>query len=1020
MSMRLAVPIVVVAAAAAVVCFFLGGDDPSPAAPSAEAATSAPPAPPPRESASLASPPAAAPAFAPERAAPPALAAVAQPTAAPASYLAALGTLVGRVVDHDHRPLAGLPLELLGGLVFDLLPAADAWFEATPPDVTFVAARAVTDADGRFRIEKLEPQGLFLLQIDPRGPRATFRVVDTVPSPGETADLGDLVLDPYAVLLGRAVDEDQRPIPGARVRASAIPYEAFAFGLGKVRRGAVAAGMLPAEATGGVARDWLTYEVPGWMLRFLDLVPYSTTTTAADGTFRLEGVTIGSVTLLLDRDGYVPLVRGPINTSAGGEKDLGDLELDTGETLAGRVVDGKDEPVANAAIVAGEVLDIWPAAVLLPSGRTDADGRFSVPGLPARTHAVAARAEFGSHWKLLTEVEPGLDEPTLRLEDTYAVTVIARNADGEIEPRPDVMVQRKEEFGASPLLVPPLPAQGRTAHREDGATIVSGLAAAEFQVRARVKGYAVAKAVADLRQGSATVDVTLVPEVTAQVQVVAAGSGVPVEYALVSAFGEPTEEDPMAIAAPLVTRRTDGNGVASIPGLEHGTFRVRVLHPSYALGEADLVAPGPPLVVELHAGGTIAGRVLKGGLPPEESRMIAVIPDLSDAASDAELPLPRLTATAPDGTFRMTHVRAGPHKLVVARRLTSQSFGGGGPISIFGSSVSVADEPPDSDAIADEPGTERVSSRRQVRAGSDGPGTEAERDVVVEEGEETWVDIDVDQLSDDLPKARLVGRVLLNGRPAPGFGVNVKRKDGQGSERSATTKESGLFDCGEVPAGELQVAVFGQQQGALAVRDTTLQPGDVGELEFAIATATLGGRVVAAADHRPLQEVRIQIAQEAGENAGDIASAELATATEADGSFAFAVLPRGTYTLIASKPGFAGVTQRGVAVVAGGGAPLALELKDSVTVSGVVELPAGVVAPPYMMVHFVDQAQGEGISGLAFVNSAQRSFEVKDVAPGHYRVRVYAGELDLEPVELDVPDQGFANVTLQPKLAQEK
>lgn len=107
-----------------------------------------------------------------------------------------------------------------------------------------------TDEQGRFLFAEVDPLGRYLPAIDFHGPRATYRLAEATPEPGVVVDLGDIVLDPLPTIAGT----------------------------------------------------------------ILNRLPYHQTRTESDGTFRLEGVPIGTVSLLVDKAHFVPLVRGPMPT----------------------------------------------------------------------------------------------------------------------------------------------------------------------------------------------------------------------------------------------------------------------------------------------------------------------------------------------------------------------------------------------------------------------------------------------------------------------------------------------------------------------------------------------------------------------------------------------------------------------------------------------------------------------------------------------------------------------------------
>ncbi|MCM2414298.1 carboxypeptidase-like regulatory domain-containing protein [Streptomyces sp. RKAG290] len=120
--------------------------------------------------------------------------------------------------------------------------------------------------------------------------------------------------------------------------------------------------------------------------------------------------------------------------------------------------------------------------------------------------------------------------------------------------------------------------------------------------------------------------------------------------------------------------------------------------------------------------------------------------------------------------------------------------------------------------------------------------------------------------------------------------VTDARGEVLGSGRTGT---DGEFTFGELPAGELTVAVnaAGHRPAAVPV---TVGEGGSGRVEIALtAGARLQGAVRSGTDLRPLADARVTLVDAAGNVA--------ATATtSADGAYAFADLDAGEYSVVAS------------------------------------------------------------------------------------------------------------------------
>ncbi len=119
-----------------------------------------------------------------------------------------------RAVDETGAPVPGVAVHV----------SADTYlYDATPSGGFTSALLPLTttgDADGVVLLDTL-PRGPCVLEFSAPG-RARVERGTQVPEEGEH-DLGDIVLPPGAVLAGRVVDGERRPVAGARVRVGPAP-----------------------------------------------------------------------------------------------------------------------------------------------------------------------------------------------------------------------------------------------------------------------------------------------------------------------------------------------------------------------------------------------------------------------------------------------------------------------------------------------------------------------------------------------------------------------------------------------------------------------------------------------------------------------------------------------------------------------------------------------------------------------------------------------------------------------------
>lgn len=952
----------------------------------------------------------------------------------PESYRVSLSGLAGRVVDAAGMPVSGMRVELLGGQVLTLFPRPEDWFGAEAPELAFAAGDVTTDDAGRFLFEEVDPDGYHFIFVGHGGPRRATRVVDVQPAPGEVVELGDIPLDPYAVLVGRVVDEFDEPLPGARVRASPIPAIAYEYGLGLVRRGVAVVAKPPGT------EGWIRFEVPPIVHTLMErLLSIPETTTDEEGRYRLEGVAIGTCTVIADKEGLLQEVKGPIPTVGGGERSVPDLRLMEGDDLVVRVVrdDEAETPVEGATVMAGTVFPFFPVALMEPGGTTRADGTVVIPGRRDDDHVVMATGDDSSAQGFTDDVAPG-DDAVVRLPTPRDLWVLARAPGGEILTHPRLIVRRDDplmreaEAGLTGglMISPPLRISKRVTYLEDGRALVSRLGSDKYQVLVKKDGYAIGMVDVDLTREDGEVEITLEAERTGHVLVVEVGTDRPIEHALVTVGAE----DDGGLA-PTLTCRTDENGVAMLSGLAEGSSPVRAFHPAYASTMGEITAPGPPLRLELARGGSIAGRVTRGGQVPGELHSVIAI---------KEGDLPRIGVTDTDGVFRVLRLPVGDYEVIVMPRLSelvnnsgksdgADSFGLGGLLMAGSMSRSTSSsveleadysevEVEEADSVeepepASDPGSDGRRASGTVRVGSgpggadDSPGVEAKREVRVVEGQEAWIDIDILRMEGDGPRARLLGSVVIDGRPTDGVLVTAKPLWSYSDGRSATTGVGGRFDLGDVPADELLLRI--SDNGELYRETLTLAEGETREVAIRFSTGKVTGVVRSARDGSPLSFAEVLL-EPAWSDDAEAASEGVRRggATESDGTFSMDRIPFGTYVVRAKRTGFGLASSEPFTLASGVPERLTLTLLEAVTVEGTVVLPDGVAAPAYLFLVLTGE---QGFGGIAAVDLETRRFRVEGIAPGTWDVHVSGDNLELASVELRVPPTGLRDAMVRPE-----
>jgi len=177
----------------------------------------------------------------------------------------------------------------------------------------------------------------------------TSERVDVVP--GEEIVLAPVVPDRGLAISGRVLDaETLQPVPGAQV--SCEPGSPSVF-----------------------RAPHVVETVPG-------------TSTDTDGVFLLEGLDPGACRAVVSASGFATWRLDGVEPDDLGF-DIGDVELDTGMTIVGRVYDRSDRPITGATVEITE--DATYAYFAETTVRTDHDGYFRAERLPVGRWSLTAR-----------------------------------------------------------------------------------------------------------------------------------------------------------------------------------------------------------------------------------------------------------------------------------------------------------------------------------------------------------------------------------------------------------------------------------------------------------------------------------------------------------------------------------------------------------------------------------------------------------------------------------------------------
>jgi protocatechuate 3,4-dioxygenase beta subunit len=885
----------------------------------------------------------------------------------PASYRRALGILKGRVVEENGTPVADLAVEIFSIGAQELMRDASFIMEDDTSILKFQSAGTRTDEDGVFVLSDLYPRSFHLLGIDLEGPRSTSRFLDTVPGPGETKDVGDIVLAARAVLLGRVVDDEGAPVPNVRVRTTQLPPIVFISGLQDFREGC--------SFLINFGEGMQVIDPPAAVLQLYRMLPFPKTHTDEEGNFRLEGVPLGLLTVVADRPGYMTAQKST-STAKGGEKDIGEIYIAPGVPLEGKVMEGEKEPVAHAEVRVGCVYGTNDFILLQAPIQSDENGTFFMPGVYPKSTYAAARRYPEDPWTVTGPFNPEQAPPVITLPPTYDLRVTVVDEERAAVENARLKV-RSGEMGIRDMAMfnPPRAPITRLTRTEEGVLEVKDLPPGKYEILVSAPGYGVTLEKVNILQGGVEKEVTLKRGHEVTVQVLTEKEKKPVEWARITAAFD--EDDWFIYPNRVFTARTDGQGVAVLENLSPETYMVHVSHPRYALSAAELKVPDTEeLVVTLKPGGAVEGIVHRGGSLDEAPFMICLTMDEGVGGPEAETP--RFTTTDLDGEFKVTDLNPGIWEVSVLKRLLDQ-----------------------------EPmGLTEVLRR--------GPLMHAETEVWSEET--SYIELNLD--SEDLgPKGKITGRVRIDGKPAHGALLNLRAK---GKRIEATVDASGDYRMDRVPVGEHTLR-FSTLPAPLGLYDISLKrkikvlENDTAFEDFEILTGRLFGRVARESDNGPVHGAQITAWLEKEEDAPYAVRVE--TLTDLDGKFLFESLPMGTYTVQVDRHALACQPVEGVKVFPSGAAgPINLVMIEPVWVKGRVELDEAMRSSRWL--GLIAKPADDRNTGWEWIKVDRDTgqFKTSQLVPETYTVKL-VGNLDRQykDMEIQVPPGGVTNLVLVPE-----
>ncbi len=355
------------------------------------------------------------------------------------------GVLSGRVVDKDNKPAPYVSVRVAG-------TGQQMW--------SLGRRQAISDKDGKFELRGLVRTKL---QVRAEGEKAASNVVEVdLTTTGEKKDL-ELVLDVVGVIAGIVVDGTGAPVPevsvnafpdimgGASTDALALAdmSSAITDGAGKFTIAGLPEGqykLWPTRGSAGGGQAWgergtsaktgdtnvkLTLPAMGQLVGKLMIeggnapklarihVGYQAPVPIENGSFTVKELTPGKYHVVFRGPEFAELQQSNVEILPGKTTDLGTVKVTKGRRLAGKVIDSKGAPVANAKIKLAEMLfstgtandqtENWEEIAGVRATVTDQTGEFTLIGVPMKDTNVIAEGVDGR--SLAVPVPGGTEDP---------------------------------------------------------------------------------------------------------------------------------------------------------------------------------------------------------------------------------------------------------------------------------------------------------------------------------------------------------------------------------------------------------------------------------------------------------------------------------------------------------------------------------------------------------------------------------------------------------------------------------
>jgi carboxypeptidase family protein len=851
-----------------------------------------------------------------------------------------------------------------------------------------LADRASTDAQGRFRLRRLESGQRYELRARREGyfPTATETTALDPPAPGGPVRLE---LAPIRALAGRVKDSQGHALGGVEIDL----------------RPAIRAGRTPPALQSINLKE--TIDAPP--------------RTDAQGRFLLTVPPAAAVDAVFRKSGFAPFSLRRVRIPPGdGPFDLRGIVLRPGVALRGRVINAAGKPVVEAEVFLLEEEprpSQDPPVANRPMAETSRAGEFAFRDLPTAVPLHLYVRARGYQATLLRGVRPPSKQPlTITLEPGLSLAGWVVDEAGNPIARAVVEAIWQPILPGDPQRRPtgmPVSFYAKTAR--SGRFEIEGMPRGPITLAAEARGF--------IGEEHQDLEVPL-PEGSADVEIVLKRG------ALLTGHITTTEGEPVPGVHVLVGDAggvSDQEGQYLVEGAPPGLQRVSVFHPDYPRLETTHRL-GPELNtldLQLEAGVEVSGRVVEEqGRPVPGARITLRSADRQEykafSASDGGF----VFQTVARSRYRLGADREGyatsaaPREIMVGREPVTGlevTLRKGATITglILGlkpdelSGVTVEATLAHSHTLhaeVDAEGRYRLANLEMgdwtIRASL----WSGERQVTVRQPilpDDRVVERDLEFRQ----RLKLTGRVLVGEEPLPNATISLRGHQFS-SERSRLSGFDGGFRLDDLEPDTYELGVSHAER--LLAHNEILELATDREIEIRLQPTTVRGRVIAASSGMPLPEARVSLHHLPTPEAPEFMITGFAGP---DGRFTLPQVGPGTYQLEAAADGHASLEQP-VVIDAGKEPPeIEVRLERALGLELDVRLADG-SPPPAVHLLARDVAGRIGATATLPVDQTGRT-KLSTLAEGRWTLLISAENAATAAIEVQVPGPTVA-LTLPP------